>query len=92
MAKKTNTKRKTIALVSELTGHRTYVTRKNTQNTPDNLELMKAGYPPIDIKFTDRMRYYQAFDDYHEQGTIDSMEELFAGYVNARLDDYLAML
>lgn len=57
-----------------------------------NLELMKAGYPPIDIKFTDRMRYYQAFDDYHEKGTIDSMEELFAGYVNARLDDYLAML
>ena len=41
MAKKTNTKGKTIALVSELTGHRTYVTRKNTQNTPDNLELMK---------------------------------------------------
>lgn len=41
MAKKTNTKRKTIALVSELTGHRTYVTRKNTQSTPDNLELMK---------------------------------------------------
>ena len=57
-----------------------------------NLELMKAGYPPIDIKFTDRMRYYQAFDDYHEKGTIARMEALFAGYVNARLDDYLAML
>ena len=41
MAKKTNTKRKIIALVSELTGHRTYVTRKNTMNTPDKLELMK---------------------------------------------------
>ena len=41
MAKKTNTKRKIIALVSQLTGHRTYVTRKNTQNTPDKLELMK---------------------------------------------------
>src|SRR5699024_8902431 len=23
-----------------------------------NLELMKAGYPPIDIKFTDRIAYY----------------------------------
>lgn len=41
MAKKTNTKRKIIALVSELTGHRTYVTRKNTMNTPDKLELNK---------------------------------------------------
>lgn len=41
MAKKTNTKRKIIALVSELTGHRTYVTRKNTMNTPDKLVLKK---------------------------------------------------
>lgn len=42
---KTNTKRKIIGLVSDLTGHRTYVTRKNTQNTPDKLELNK--YDPI---------------------------------------------
>ncbi len=41
MAKKTNTKRKIIALVSDLTGHRTYVTKKNTQNTPDKLVLKK---------------------------------------------------
>lgn len=32
-----------------------------------NLELMKAGYPPIDIKFTDRVSYYKAFDAYHEK-------------------------
>lgn len=50
MAKKSNTKRKIIALVSELTGHRTYVTRKNTQNTPDKLELRK--YDPIARKHT----------------------------------------
>ena len=25
-----------------------------------NLELMKAGYPPIDIKFSDRLAYYDA--------------------------------
>lgn len=41
MAKKSNTKRKIIALVSELSGHRTYVTRKNTMNTPDKLVLRK---------------------------------------------------
>lgn len=57
-----------------------------------NLELMKAGYLPIDIKFTDRVSYYQAFDAYHEEGRIDAMEALFADYVNTRLDDYLAML
>lgn len=45
MAKKSNTKRKIVALVSDLTGHRTYVTRKNTQNTPDKLELRK--YDPV---------------------------------------------
>ena len=41
MAKKTNTKRKIVAHVSELSGHRTYVTRKNTMNTPEKLELNK---------------------------------------------------
>ena len=57
-----------------------------------NLELMKAGYPPIDIKFTDRIAYYNAFDEYHVRGNLSAMEKLFAGYVNARLDQYLAML
>lgn len=57
-----------------------------------NLELMKAGYPPIDIKFTDRMAYYNAFDLYHVKQNLDAMEKLFAGYVNGRLDAYLQML
>ena len=57
-----------------------------------NLELMKAGYPPIDIKFTDRVAYYNAFDEYHVNHNLNAMEKLFAGYVNTRLDSYLAML
>ena len=57
-----------------------------------NLELMKAGYPPIDIKFTDRMAYYKAFDEYHVNGNLSAMEKLFAGYINERLDQYLVML
>lgn len=57
-----------------------------------NLELMKAGYPPIDIKFTDRIAYYNAFDEYHVKHNLGAMEKLFAGYVNERLDSYLAML
>ena len=57
-----------------------------------NLELMKAGYPPIDIKFTDRLAYYNAFDEYHVKHNLSAMEKLFAGYINERLDMYLAML
>ena len=57
-----------------------------------NLELMKAGYPPIDIKFTDRIAYYNAFDAYHIKHDLSAMEELFAGYINARLDSYLKIL
>lgn len=57
-----------------------------------NLELMKAGYPPIDIKFTDRIAYYNAFDEYHVKRNLSAMENLFAGYVNDRLDMYLDML
>ncbi|MGN8718949.1 Fic family protein [Holdemanella porci] len=57
-----------------------------------NLELMKAGYPPIDIKFTDRLAYYNAFDEYHVKHNLFTMENLFAGYINERLDMYLNML
>ena len=56
-----------------------------------NLELMKAGYPPIDIKFADRISYYNAFDEYYVKHNPGAMEKLFAGYVNKRLDGYLAM-
>ena len=57
-----------------------------------NLELMKAGYPPIDIKYADRMAYYDAFDVYYVKHDLSPMERLLAGYVNSRLDDYLRIL
>jgi large subunit ribosomal protein L33 len=44
MAKK-NTKRKLVGLVSKLTGHRTYYTTKNTQNTTEKISIKK--YDPI---------------------------------------------
>lgn len=53
---------------------------------------MKAGYPPLDIKFSDSIAYYNAFDEYFEKDKLNAMEKLFAGYVNTRLDSYLAML
>ena len=57
-----------------------------------NLELMKAGFPPIDIKFTDRLAYYNAFDEYHVKHNLGAMEKLFAGYINERLELYLSIL
>ncbi len=57
-----------------------------------NLELMKLGYPPIDIKFADRIKYYNAFDEYHVNNNVSAMADLFAKYINERLDLYISIL
>ncbi|MFI3165714.1 MAG: Fic family protein [Bacillota bacterium] len=57
-----------------------------------NLELMKLGFPPIDIKYADRITYYNAFDEFHGNNNLNAMEMLFAKYINERLDMYLKIL
>lgn len=57
-----------------------------------NLDLIRNGYPPIDVKFTDRKRYYDAFDAYYRDGSAGAMVELIGEYVDKRLDDYLNIL
>lgn len=57
-----------------------------------NLFLMQNGYPPINVKFTDRKRYYQAFDSYYRDNDASVMVELIGGYVEERLKSYLALL
>ena len=57
-----------------------------------NLDLIRNGYPPINVKFADRKKYYDAFDEYYKNGKANKMTELIAGYVNERLDDYLRVL
>lgn len=57
-----------------------------------NLDLIRNGYPPINVKFTDRKRYYDAFDAYYRDGSAEAMIDLIAGYVNERLDEYLEIL
>ena len=57
-----------------------------------NLELMKLGYPPIDIKFTDRNTYYKAFDSYAETGSPKAMFKLLAKYLTGRLKRYIETL
>lgn len=57
-----------------------------------NFALMRAGYLPIDIKFTDRRRYYAAFEAYYAQGEISPMVELVTGYEDEALGERLAIL
>lgn len=57
-----------------------------------NLMLMQQGYPPIDVKFTDRMQYYNCFDSYYRDGDASPMVELIAGYLKDRLQQYLDIL
>lgn len=37
-----------------------------------NFELMKAGYPPIDVKFADKGRYYYCLQSYQGQDETES--------------------
>jgi Fic family protein len=57
-----------------------------------NFDLMQNGYPPVNIKFIDRKRYYDAFDNYYQDGNADSMVMMISQYVEERLDRYLEVL
>lgn len=50
-----------------------------------NLQLIKAGYPPINVKYADRRRYYDAFNSYATDGSPDAMITLIAEYLMERL-------
>lgn len=57
-----------------------------------NLELIRSGYPAINVKFVDRRRYYDAFDAFYRDGKADDMVLLVAEYVVERLDRYLEIV
>ena len=57
-----------------------------------NFDLIKNGYPNINIKFTDRQRYYDCFNDYHLNNSHSMMIELIAEYVEDMIDRYLGIL
>lgn len=58
-----------------------------------NFELIKHGYLPVDIKFTDRRKYYNCFDSYHENNkNPQALVELMAGYEKAELERYLQIV
>ena len=57
-----------------------------------NLDLIRNGYPPINVKFTDRKRYYDAFDAFYKNNDPTPMTELIAEYIDLRFDDYFTVL
>lgn len=57
-----------------------------------NLELMQQGFPPINVKFSDRKRYYECFADYDEQNNAGKMIYMLADYMEEELDRYLEIL
>ena len=57
-----------------------------------NFSLMQNGYPPINVKFTDRRKYYECFDSYYKDRNSEPMVMLIAEYVEERLNQYLKML
>lgn len=57
-----------------------------------NFELMQYGYPPINVKFADRKRYYVAFDSYSKNQDAKPMINLITEYVSERLGQYLMII
>lgn len=56
-----------------------------------NLMLMQAGYPPVNVKYSDRKRYYEAFDIYYRDNSQDGMIGIVTDLLEERLTQYLAL-
>jgi Fic family protein len=58
-----------------------------------NFELLKAGLLPVNIKFTDRKRYYDCFNSYYENGkNPHALAELISEYEAQELEKYIKII
>ena len=57
-----------------------------------NFELIKHGLLPVNIKFTDREKYYNSFDEYHINNNADYLTDLIANYEIEELEKYISMM
>lgn len=58
-----------------------------------NLELIKAGLLPINIKFRDKNKYYDSFDSYYADGRApDRLAELISAYETDELLKHISIL
>ena len=55
-----------------------------------NLMLMQAGYPPINVKYSDRKRYYEAFDAYYRYAMPKTMTEIIVTCIQTELKRFLS--
>ncbi len=56
-----------------------------------NLELMKNGYVPINIKYKDKKRYYDCFKSYHQTGNTDEFIELICSSLEEEITKYIEL-
>lgn len=57
-----------------------------------NFELIKHGLLPVNIKFIDREKYYNSFDEYHINSNADYLTDLIANYEVEELEKYISMI
>ena len=57
-----------------------------------NLQLIKEGLPAINIKFDERRKYYDAFDEYSRTGSTEAMINLVGEAVISRLREMIEMI
>ena len=58
-----------------------------------NFELIKNGLLPVDIKFTDRRKYYECFDAYHTHSKDPGeLISLISEYEKAELNHYIQII
>ena len=58
-----------------------------------NLELLKARFLPVNIKYIDKDKYYDCFDDYYANDhTPDTLTELIIGYEMAELERFIKII
>lgn len=58
----------------------------------NNYFLIREGYVPINIKFVDRARYYEAFKEFDKKGATKIMEEIVAAALASSYHKRLAYL
>lgn len=57
-----------------------------------NLELIKNGLLPINIKFTDRMKYYNVFDEYATEKSCNALINMIYEYEISELEEYISII
>ena len=58
-----------------------------------NLELIKAGLLPVDIKYADRQKYYSCFDTYFgNESSPDPLVRLIANYEVQEMERYIRII